>query len=229
MALGKKKRFLTAWMIAMINVAAVCNIKNFPLLAEYGLSIILYLILSAVFFFIPVAFISAELSSTWPDRGIYTWVTTAMGPKMGFLAVWLQWIENVIWYPTVLSFIAGTIAYVIDPSLAKNNIYVMVIVLLSMWAATLINFLGMKTSGWISSITALFGTLIPIALIILLGAFWIMNGNPSQISLEWKGLFPDLSSINQLVLLSGLLLGLAGLEMSAVHGREGHSGHFKTG
>lgn len=220
MALGKKKRFLTAWMIAMINVAAVCNIKNFPLLAEYGLSIILYLILSAVFFFIPVAFISAELSSTWPDRGIYTWVTTAMGPKMGFLAVWLQWIENVIWYPTVLSFIAGTIAYVIDPSLAKNNIYVMVIVLLSMWAATLINFLGMKTSGWISSITALFGTLIPIALIILLGAFWIMNGNPSQISLEWKGLFPDLSSINQLVLLSGLLLGLAGLEMSAVHARD---------
>ena len=66
-------------MIALINVAAVCNIKNFPLLAEYGLSVVLFLILSAIFFFLPVAFVSAELASAWPDRGVYTWVRIALG------------------------------------------------------------------------------------------------------------------------------------------------------
>ena len=32
-----QKKTLTASMIALINVCAICNIKNFPLLAEYGL------------------------------------------------------------------------------------------------------------------------------------------------------------------------------------------------
>lgn len=58
-----KKKFLTAWMIALINVCAVCNIKNFPLLAEYGLAVLIFLALSAIFFFIPVVLVSSELAS----------------------------------------------------------------------------------------------------------------------------------------------------------------------
>ncbi len=213
----RKKKFLTAWTIAMINVAAVCNIKNFPLLAEYGLSIILFLILSAIFFFLPIAFVSAELASAWPERGIYTWVRTALGSRFGFLAIWLQWINNAIWYPTILAFIAGAIAYSIDPALASDNLYVMSVILIAFWATTFINFFGMRVSGWISSVAALLGTLVPIALIIILGGVWIFGANPVQISFNWKEVLPDLTSINQLVLLSGVLFSLAGLEMSAVH------------
>ncbi|MBX7065756.1 MAG: APC family permease [Parachlamydiales bacterium] len=215
-----QKRILTASMIALINVCAITNIKNFPLLAEYGLSVILFLALSAIFFFIPVALISAELASGWPERGIYTWVKTALGPRMGFLAIWLEWIENVIWYPTILSFIASTFAYIINPELANHKIFVLAVVLVTFWVMTFVNFFGMKVSGWISSITALFGTIIPIVLIVLMGAFWVIGGHPVQIDFSLKALVPDLSSINQLVLLSGVLLGLAGMEMSAVHAKE---------
>lgn len=207
-------------MIALINLAAVCNIKNFPLLAEFGLSIVLFLILSALFFFLPVAFVSAELASAWPERGVYTWVKEALGPRLGFLAIWLQWIENVIWYPTILSFIAGTLAYIIDPALATDKTFVMIVVLVAFWSATFVNFLGIEISGWISSLSALFGTILPISLIIILGAIWIFGDYPSQITFAWKNLFPDLTSINQLVLLSGVLFGLTGLEMSAVHARD---------
>jgi putative glutamate/gamma-aminobutyrate antiporter len=214
------KRTLTASMIALINVAAVCNIKNFPLLAEYGLSIVFFLILSAIFFFLPVSLVSAELASGWPERGVYSWVKLALGARFGFLAIWLQWISNVIWYPTILSFIAGTFAYMIDPSLASNTRYTMVVILVAFWSATFINFLGMRISGWISSLTALFGTIVPIALIILLGALWSFGDNPIEIHFSWPALLPDLASFNQLVLLSGLLLGLAGMEMSAVHARD---------
>src|ERR1700677_1027786 len=116
-----KNRVLNGWMIALINVCAISNIKNFPLLAEYGLAIISFLFLASIFFFIPVALVSAELASAWPERGVYTWVSRAFGPRMGFLAVWLQWIENVIWYPTALAFIAATFAYLMDPALAQNK------------------------------------------------------------------------------------------------------------
>lgn len=214
------RKSLTVWMIALINVAAICNIKNFPLLAEYGLSIILFLILSSLFFFVPVALVSAELASAIPDRGVYTWVREGLGPKLGFLAIWLQWIENVIWYPTILSFIGATFSYLFDPALATNKVYIFCVVLLTFWPMTWVNFFGMRVSGWISSLSAMLGTLVPIALIIVLGGWWIFSDNPSQIEFSWNALLPDLTSINQLVLLSGVLLGLAGLEMSAVHARE---------
>ncbi|HLB53396.1 MAG TPA: amino acid permease, partial [Chlamydiales bacterium] len=202
-----------------INIAAISSVKNFPLLAEYGLSIVSFLILSALFFFIPVAFSAAELASTWPDRGVYTWVKQAFGPKMGFLAIWLQWASNVIWYPTILSFIAGTVAYVINPDLATNRFFIFSIVLISFWTFTFLNFFGMHLSGWLSSLSALFGTLLPIALIILLGVFWAFGNHPSEICWSWKGMLPNLTHLNELVLLSGVLLGLAGLEMSGVHAR----------
>jgi glutamate:GABA antiporter len=216
----QKKKALSGGMIALMNVCAICNIKNFPLLAEYGLSVVLFLALSTLFFFLPVALVSAELASGWPERGIYTWVKEALGPRLGFLAIWLEWIENVIWYPTILSFIAATFAYIFNPDLANNKIYVMGAVLVTFWTITLINFLGMRVSGWISTITALFGTIVPIILIIAMGAFWILSGHPVQISFSWQAVVPDLTSINQLVLLSGVLLGLAGMEMSAVHAKE---------
>jgi putative glutamate/gamma-aminobutyrate antiporter len=214
------QKHLTIWMVALINVAAICNIKNFPLLAEYGLSVILYLLLSALFFFIPVSLVSAELASGWPDRGVYTWVKEGLGPKFGFLDIWLQWIENVIWYPTILSFIAATFAYIFDPSLATNKVYVLSMILVTFWPMTWLNFLGMRVSGWMSSLSALLGTIIPIALIIFLGLWWMLSGRPLEIQFSWEALMPDLASVNQLVLISGVLLGLAGMEMSAVHARD---------
>ena len=216
----KNQRKLTASMIALMNVCAICNIKNFHVLAEYGLSVVAFLILSALFFFVPVALVSAELASAWPDRGVYTWVKTAFGPKWGFLAIWFEWIENVIYYPTILSFIVTTLAYMVDPALASNKIYVVTTLLITFWTMTFVNFFGMQVSGWISSLSALFGTILPIVLIIGLGGWWLFTGHPSQITFSWGALVPDLSSLNQLVLLSGVLLGLAGMEMTAVHAKE---------
>jgi putative glutamate/gamma-aminobutyrate antiporter len=204
----------------MINIAAICNIKNFPLMAEYGFSIIAFLILSSLFFFIPVSLISAELASGWPERGVYTWIREAFGPKSGFIGVWLQWITNVIWYPTILSFIAATFAYIFMPGLAQNKLFVLGTILITFWGCTLINFLGMRVSGWISTISALLGTILPIGLIILLSAFWVFTQHPIQIQLTWTALLPDFTSYHELVLLSGIFLGLCGMEMSAVHARD---------
>lgn len=215
-----KSRPLTAWMIALINVAAICSIKNFPMMAEYGLATIFFLILASLFFFIPVSLVSAELATGWPDRGVYTWVKEGLSPSFGFLAIWLQWIENVIWYPTILSFIAATISYIFMPELAQNKIFVLSIVLATFWSATLINFLGMRISGWISAISVLFGTILPIGLILILAGIWLSRGLPSQIIFQWKSLIPDLTSFNELVLLSGFVFSLTGLEMSAVHAKD---------
>ena len=107
--------------LALLNVAAVLSIRNLPSQAEYGWSIIFYLTAASICFFLPSALVSAELASGWPENGgVYLWVKEAFGPRWGFVAIAMQWLENLPWFPAVLTFVAEAIAYVIDPALAKN-------------------------------------------------------------------------------------------------------------
>jgi len=214
------KRTLNIFLLAMINVAAICSIKNWPLTAELGFSSLFYFILTSLLFFIPVSLVSAELATGWPQHGgIYAWVKQAFGHKIGFLAVWLLWIENVVWYPTTISFIAGTLAFIVNPHLVQNTLYMFCIILGIFWGTTFINLLGMKMSGWISSLGVILGTIIPGIIIITLGIVWICSGNPSNITFSWNTFVPSLSP-TQLALLAGVLLGFAGMEMSAVHAHD---------
>ncbi len=212
---------LGIYMLAMINVAAILSIKNWPMTAEYGATSIFYFSLAALLFFIPVSLVSAELATTLPEKGgLYLWVKTAMGHRIGFLAIYLTWASNLIWYPTVLSFIAGTIAFIINPELASNNTYMFVVILATFYTATFINLKGMKALGWMSSFGVVLGTLIPGTLIIVLGMRWMMGDYPSHIEFNITTLFPSLNQVSKLSLLAGVLLGFAGMEMSAVHAKD---------
>lgn len=218
--LVKLPKAVSVFTLAMINVAAIGSVKNWPFTAEYGFASIFFLLLAALVFFFPVSLVAAELATTWPKQGgIYVWVKEAFGHRAGFLAVWLLWIENVIWYPTVLSFISATIAYIFNPALAENHTYTVIMVLGLFWGATISNLFGMRTSGWFSSVGAFCGTFIPGVIIIGLGLLWYFSGNPLEIDLSWKAAIPSFK-LDDLVFFTGVLLALAGMEMSAVHARD---------
>ncbi len=214
-------RTLSVFTLAMINVAAIGSVKNWPVTAEYGFASIFYLLLSALIFFLPVSLVAAELATGWPKSGgVFIWVKEAFGHRTGFLAIWMLWIENVIWYPTVLSFIAATVAYIFNPAMASNTTYTLIVILGSFWTATFANLLGMRVSGMISSASVILGSFIPGGLIILLGLIWYFTGKPLQISMTWDSLIPNMGSIEQLVFFTGILLSLCGMEMSAIHARD---------
>ncbi len=215
------KKTITVFTLAMINMAAIGSVKNWPTIAEYGFSSLFYYLLAAIIFFIPTALVSAELATGWPKiGGIFVWVKEAFGHRMGFLAIWLLWVENVIWYPTVLTFIAATLAYLFDPALATNKTYLLLTSLIAFWIMTFVNLKGMKISGKISSFGVIFGTFIPAAVIIGLGCLWYFSGSPLQIQFNLNSFIPDLSSPEQLVIFTGVLLSFCGLEMSAIHARD---------
>ena len=214
-------RKLSVFTLAMINMAAVMSVRNWPTIAEYGFSSLFFFAFAAILFFIPVSMVSAELATGWPQTGgVFVWVKEAFGHKTGFLAVWLLWAENLVYYPALISFIAGTIAYIFNPILAHNPWYILGFVVVLFWATTFANMRGMQTSGWISSFGVIAGTFIPGGLIILLGMLWYSMGNPMQISFSWESFLPDLSSPTQLVFFSGVLVSFCGLEMSAVHAKD---------
>lgn len=142
--------------LAMINVSAIVSLRGMPAESTYGLSSVFYYIFAAVFFLVPVSLVAAELTTGWPQKGgVYRWVGEAFGKKWGFLAIWLQWIESTIWFPTVLTFAAVSLAFMgpgqrWDEALAANKWYVLIVVLCVYWAATLLNLRGMKTSAGVT-------------------------------------------------------------------------------
>ena len=213
------KKVLGVSALVAINMCIIFSVRGFPLLAEEGLSLVFYLSFSALTFLVPTALICAELSSAWPPRGpggVYIWSREAFGTKWAFLAVWFQWISAVVWFPTVLSFIAATIAYIFDPSLADNKIFILVVVLSIYWLATLANLLGMKEVSWISTFGILSSIFIT-ALIIFLGGIWIVQGRPMEISFTLNSFMPNLESLDNLAFLAGVMVIISGIEIAAVH------------
>lgn len=212
---------LSVFSLMMINVAAVLSLRALPGMAEYGYTLISYLALTAVCFFLPSALVSAELASAWKeDGGVYLWVKEAFGPKWGFVAVFMQWVENLPFFPAVLAFAASDIAYTIYPPLADNRIFVALVIWVTMWLATLLNFRDMKLSAFFSSSGAVIGTIIPGVLIIVLGVIYLGEGRPVQIAFAAPELLPDFSNPQQLMLIAAMLMSFLGMEMSAVHVNE---------
>ena len=212
------RKVLSVFSLVMINVIAVDSLRSLPINAELGASIVFYYALAALLFFFPVAFVAAELATGWPQLGgIYVWVREAFGKRWGFVTIWLQWFYNIIWYPTILAFVASTLAYLFDPSLAHNKTYLISVLLISFWATTLINCGGIQLSSWISTIGAIVGTLLPILLLIILAAIWLLSGHPSAIDFHWHSFIPVNHTSGDLAFLVAVLFGLLGMEMSATH------------
>ena len=206
--------------LALMTVAAMFSLSGLTSNAEYGFSSVFFYAVGAILFFIPTALIAAFLATGWSTGGVYIWVSEAFGEKFGFLAIWLQWIQSLALYMTILSFAAATVAFVVDPALANNQYFILGSILVIFWGSTLLNFLGMKLSSRISSMGALFGTLLPGAFLIALSLLFIFQGNHSETSLSLDALIPDITDINNIALALGGIVLFAGIEMTAAHIRE---------
>lgn len=221
--MSHKVRVLGTFTLAMITVAAIFSLRNLPLSAEFGLSSVFYLVISALVFFIPIALVTAELATGWPrSGGNYVWVSEAFGKKWGFFALWMAWMESIAWFPAILAFTAAMLAHLLNPffpALEHSKLFYFAVMLTVFWGSTFINFLGIETSGWVSSLGVIAGTLIPGALIIGLGIWWFLQGHPSEIPFSWSALIPDFR-LESMVFFSGILLGLAGVELAAFHIKE---------
>ncbi len=217
-------RVLSVFSLVMINVIAVDSIRTLPMAASFGYGLITLYVIGAITFFIPTALVTAELATTWPEKGgIYAWVRIAFGHKWGLCVVYLQWIYNVVWYPTILTLIASTIAYLVDPTLVQNATFMTTVVLATFWGCTLLNFFGMRISSAVSTFGSILGTLGPMILIIVLAFWWLGRGNAPEITMATSTFFPkmnNMSAIAELVFFTQIIFSLLGLEMSSVHALE---------
>ena len=218
-----KKVGLTVFALAMMNVATVMSLRGLPMMAEEGLTMFFYILFSALLFLVPVSLVSAELATGWPEAGgVYRWVKEAFGTRTGFVAIWLQWLQNVVWYPTVLSFAAGALSYLFfDTALAENRMFNFAVIVIVYWSATFVNFKGVGLAGKLTTLGVIGGTIIPGLLIIVLGIIWWLTGHPLEFLNTATGgtaeFLPDFSKFSTIAFLAGIILLFAGMEVQAVH------------
>ena len=214
---------LSVVTLAIMNITAVVSLRGLPAEAVYGPSSAFYYLFAAIVFLIPTAMVAAELAAMFSDKqgGVFRWVGEAFGPRTGFLAIWLQWIESTIWYPTVLTFGAVSFAYIgldgaSDAALASNKTFTLITVLAIYWIATFIALKGLAWVGKISKWGGMIGTIIPAGLLIVLGIIYMATGGQNQMDMS-QGFFPDLTKLDNIVLASSIFLFYAGMEMMGVH------------
>lgn len=216
-----QKKSLNVFLLTGIFTSTILSVRNWPLNAEYGLSSIVFILLGALLFLVPVALASAELATGWPSKGgVYVWIREAFGERIGMLTSWFIWISNVIWYPTILGFIGSSIAYMFSPELAQNKLFISSVIVGIFWLMISINLKGTEISGWLSTICLILGTIVPGVFIIAFGIEWLLQGKELQISLNAKNIVPKFGSIGDLVFFAGILLGFSGMEMPAAHANE---------
>lgn len=214
-----KSEKISTFALVLLITGAIDSIRNLPSTALFGTELLFFFILGAVIFLIPVALVSAELAAAWVDEeaGVFHWLDLAFGETFAFIGIWLQWINTMVWYPTILSFIAGTAAYLINPNLATNKYYLVVVILLTFWLMTLINLRGLKTSAHFASICAIFGMILPMLLIVSFGLYWMFKGNPIQLHFTLKNMLPTLSASESWSSLTAIMTSFLGMELAAVH------------
>lgn len=206
------------FVLILFIIGSIDSLRNMPAAAMFGPSLIFFFITAAVMFLIPIALLSAELSSYHKDKnGVYQWVKEAFGDKTSMITIWLQWINTAIWFPTILSFIAGGFAYLINPALAHNKLFVVSVILIAFWSMTLLSLKDLSLSAKFAAACAFFGFVLPFLMITGLLIVWLVGHHPVQIHIHWNNVLPSFDHANSWVSLTAIFTAFLGMELAAVN------------
>lgn len=214
----ESKKSLGLFQLVMIAIVSVDSLRNLPIGAQYGLSLVSFYIFAAMTFFLPLTWIASQLSVRFPNTGgSYLWVEAAFGKTFGYLSIFLQWTYNIIWYPTIFAFVSSTMISLVYPDLANNRWFILISCTALFWLITFIHSFGLRASSWISLVSTMLGTLFPMLVIIVCAVYWLLSGKPSATPLTLNGLLPDTNAMHNLAYFSNILFSLLGIEVIAMH------------
>lgn len=205
--------------LVMMAIISVDSLRNLPIAAQFGASLITFYALAGICFFLPLAWVTSKLATHYPKTGgSYIWIREAFGHQWGHFAICLQWLYNMIWYPTIFAFITATVAVLLGHHLDQSRWFVFILSLLLFWFVTLIHGLGLRFSKWINIGSAVVGTLLPMGIIIGLAGYWVFAGKPIATPMNhWQDWVPSLHDMNNIGFFSNVLFSLLGLEVIAVY------------
>ena len=216
------ERALSLRDLVLFNLVAVIGITWVATAAKAGPSSVTLWLLAAILFFVPQGFAVIQLSHSFPaEGGIYAWTRQEFGERHGFICGWCYWINNVLFYPTLLLAAAVISTFVIgqgQSGLGDSWAYVLPFTLVVLTIAVVLNLIGVGTGKWLQNSGGI-SVFLPGILLVLLGLHAFLT-QPTANPFRWGQLRPDLTNLPQLNLWATIAFAFAGLELSATMGSE---------
>ncbi len=210
--------------VVLFNITAIVGLRWLTTAAQFGPASLLLWMLAMVIFFLPSAAAVRELADIDPGTGgIYRWVTRAFGPWHGFVAGWGYWVNNLLYFPSLLVTTAAIAAYAGGPGavhLEDNRLFVGAVSLAGLWIAVVLNLVGLRVGKWLQNLGG-YGTWIP-ALIFVLLAAWALVTRGSATSFAAGRLLPARFDFQLVNFFATMTFAFAGLELAPSLGDEIH-------
>lgn len=206
-----------------ITASMVMAVYEYPTFATSGFSLVFFLLLGGLLWFIPVGLCAAEMATVngWQEGGVFTWVSKTLGERWGFAAISFGYLQIAIGFIPMLYFVLGALSYILKwPALNEDPMIKTIIGLLILWGLALTQFGGTKNTARIAKIGFFAGILLPAAILVILSFFYLHSGAPVAIAMNGTTFFPDFSQMGTLVVFVAFILSYMGVEASATHVNE---------
>lgn len=215
-------RPLGLFFVAMLIFGITTTLHGLSPLATYGLGSVFFLMVAIVGFLLPAGMVAVELATGWErDGGVFVWVSEAFGKDAGFLATWLQWLQDVVFWTVILTGSAAMLAIGFGWSEgAHNKVYTVAVVIGSIWLTTGFTAMGLRSTGWVGTVGSLLGTIVPGLALIAFAVIYLAAGHTSHMSFEVSGLLPDLTNLGNLTFAISTIMIFAGIELMGTRVRE---------
>lgn len=220
---GQPPRVMGLRDVVLFNISAIVGLRWLTTSSsQFGAASLLLWVFAMVVFFIPSAIAVRELADIDPGSGgIYRWVSRAFGTRHAFVAGWGYWVNNLLYFPSLLVTTAAIAAYIGGPRtapLGNSSAFILVVSLVGLWLAVWLNVVGLRVGKWLPNLGG-FGTWVP-ALLFVGFAAWLLVARGSATSFTAGTILPqrlDLPSIN---LFATMTFAFAGLELAPTLGGE---------
>jgi glutamate:gamma-aminobutyrate antiporter len=217
------KKNLTMLGFYALTVAMTMDLHIYPAFAQSGLSLIFFLIVGGLLWFIPTALVSAEMATVedWESGGIYIWVKNTLGERFGFAAVFFQWLQVTVGFIAMLYFILGALSQATGWTALNSNPTVKVLAAIGLfWIITIMQFRGTKVAERMGDIGRVVGIIIPTIVLFTLATLFLVTGGQSATPLTTAALIPDFSKVATLVVFVSFMLSYMGVESSATYAND---------
>ncbi|KEI34793.1 hypothetical protein FRA_45c13060 [Francisella sp. W12-1067] len=214
-------RKISTLSLTMLNISAIINLSSIAYMATIGLQSIFFYLIAAITFLLPTALICAELSSmiTHNNGGVFSWVKAGLGEKAGVLAMWLEWFNNVVGFPSSVTALIATFSYIGFRGFAENtqtSFFFWLAMAAVFIVISLFNCLPFKRVIILNITGAIFGMIVPGILLIAGAIYFLATG---QSNLEYHGFNEVLPifSLSTYALLVKTFSSYSGIQSVAFH------------
>lgn len=212
-----KKHMMSKFAFFSMTASLFITVYEYPTFATVGKSLVFFLLLCGLGWFLPVALCSAELATIegYQEGGIYSWVGKPLGEKYGFAALFFQWFQVTVGFVTMIYFIVGTLSYVLEiPAMNDDPVFKFLSVIGIFWLLTLLQLRGTETTAKMAKFGFSIGIVLPVIILFICSIHYFAAGHPVSKSFTESSFLPRGKNI---AALTSFVLAYMGVEASATH------------